>query len=69
MQCFCFSMYPGKFRKTVHKKSYSSLKTFPQTFLRLKEDVKEVESVEIFAITKLKWQDQIIPIFLFIDFM
>ena len=69
MQCFCFSMYLGKFRKTVHKKSYPSLKTFPYSVLQLQEEVKEVESVEIFALTKMKWQDQIIPIFLFIDLM
>ena len=62
-------MYLGKFRKTVHKKSYSSLKTFPQTFLRLKEDVKEVESVEIFALTNMKLQDQINPIFLVCHFV
>ena len=66
---FLFSMYLGKFRKTVHKKSYPSLKTFPYSVLQLKEEVKEVESVEIFALTKMKWQDQIIPIFLFIDLM
>ena len=66
---FLFSMYLEKFRKTVHKNSYPSLKTFPYSVLQLKEEVKEVESVEIFALTKLKWQDQIIPIFLFIDFM
>ena len=57
-------MYLGKFRKTVHKKSYSSLKTFTHSFLRLKEEVKELESVEIFALTKMKWQDQIVTIFL-----
>ena len=62
-------MYLGKFRKTVHKKSYPSLKTFPYSVLQLQEEVKEVESVEIFALTKMKWQDQIIPIFLFIDLM
>ena len=61
MECLCFSVYLGKFRKTVHKKSYSSLKTFPHSFLRLKEEVKEVE---IFALTKMKWQDQIVTIFL-----
>ena len=66
---FLFSMYLGKFRKAVHKKSYPSLKTFPYSVLQLKEEVKEVESVEIFALTKMKWQDQIIPIFLFIDLM
>ena len=58
-------MYLGKFRKTFHKKSYSFLETFPQTFLRLKEDVKEVESVEIFALTKMKLQDQTVPMFLY----
>ena len=63
MQCFCFSMYLGKFWKTVHKKS--SLKTFPHSFLRLKEEVNEAQPVEIFALTKMKWQDQIVPIFLF----
>ena len=61
---FLFSMYLGKFRKTFHKKSYSSLKTFPYSSLRLKEEVKEVESVEIFALTKMKLQDQIVPMFL-----
>ena len=59
----------GKFRKTVDKKWYFSLKTFPHLFLWLKEEVKDVESVEIFALTNMKLQDQIVPIFLVCHFV